>query len=111
MAAVSSPLLETSINGATGVSDQRGRLFRAGTRRRVRLRRTSSWKRQTLRRTSSSARRSDDNLEDEMRVTVIATGFDDKQRQQPSTTRDRRAYTPRRAKRPRVQPSGDVTTS
>ena len=48
----------------------------------------------------------DDNLEDEMRVTVIATGFDDKQRQQPANKLG--AYTSATSEKAKAQAAEDI---
>ncbi len=84
MAAVSSPLLETSINGATGV------LINVAGSSELALDDVETAANIVMEAANPEANiifgaAFDDNLEDEMRVTVIATGFDDKQRQQPTT--------------------------
>ena len=83
MAAVSSPLLETSINGATGV------LINVAGSSELALDDVETAANIVMEAANPEANiifgaAFDDNLEDEMRVTVIATGFDDKQRQQPA---------------------------
>ena len=106
MAAVSSPLLETSINGATGVLIT-WQALPSWPSTTLRLRRTSSWKRQTPRRTSSSARHS---------TTISRTRC--ASRSSPpalTTSRDSSRPTrsaripPRRARRPRPRPPRILT--
>ena len=82
MAAVSSPLLDTSINGATGVlinitgSSELG-LDDVETAANIVMEAANPYANIIF------GAAFDDQLEDEMRVTVIATGFDDKKNQQP----------------------------
>ena len=82
MAAVSSPLLETSINGATGV------LINVAGSSELALDDVETAANIVMEAANPDANiifgaAFDDQLEDEMRVTVIATGFDDKKNQQP----------------------------
>ena len=82
MAAVSSPLLETSINGATGV------LINITGSSELGLDDVETAANIVMEAANPDANiifgaACDDDLEDEMRVTVIATGFDDKKNQQP----------------------------
>ena len=82
MAAVSSPLLETSINGATGV------LINITGSSELGLDDVETAANIVMEAANPDANiifgaAFDDQLEDEMRVTVIATGFDDKKNQQP----------------------------
>ena len=82
MAAVSSPLLETSINGATGV------LINITGSSELGLDDVETAANIVMEAANPDANiifgaACDDDLEDEMRVTVIATGFDDKKSQQP----------------------------
>ena len=80
--AVSSPLLETSINGATGV------LINITGSSELGLDDVETAANIVMEAANPDANiifgaAFDDQLEDEMRVTVIATGFDDKKNQQP----------------------------
>ena len=82
MAAVSSPLLETSINGATGV------LINITGSSELGLDDVETAANIVMEAANPDANiifgaAFDDDLEDEMRVTVIATGFDDKKNQAP----------------------------
>ncbi|MDD6064784.1 MAG: cell division protein FtsZ [Clostridiales bacterium] len=82
MAAVSSPLLETSINGATG------ELINITGSSELGLDDVETAANIVMEAANPDANiifgaAFDDQLEDEMRVTVIATGFDDKKNQQP----------------------------
>ena len=82
MAAVSSPLLGTSINGATGV------LINITGSSELGLDDVETAANIVMEAANPDANiifgaAFDDQLEDEMRVTVIATGFDDKKNQQP----------------------------
>ena len=80
--AISSPLLETSINGATGV------LINVAGSSELALDDVETAANIVMEAANPDANiifgaAFDDQLEDEMRVTVIATGFDDKKNQQP----------------------------
>ena len=84
MAAVSSPLLETSINGASGV------LINITGSSELGLDDVETAANIVMEAANPEANiifgaAFDDSFEDEMRVTVIATGFDGKKPQQPST--------------------------
>ena len=105
MAAVSSPLLETSINGATGV------LINVAGSSELALDDVETAANIVMEAANPEANiifgaAFDDNLEDEMRVTVIATGFDDKQRQQP--TNKIGAYTSATSEKAKAQAAEDI---
>ena len=105
MAAVSSPLLETSINGATGV------LINVAGSSELALDDVETAANIVMEAANPEANiifgaAFDDNLEDEMRVTVIATGFDDKQRQQP--TNKLGAYTSATSEKAKAQVAEDI---
>ena len=105
MAAVSSPLLETSINGATGV------LINVAGSSELALDDVETAANIVMEAANPEANiifgaAFDDNLEDEMRVTVIATGFDDKQRQQPANKIG--AYTSATSEKAKAQAAEDI---
>ena len=105
MAAVSSPLLETSINGATGV------LINVAGSSELALDDVETAANIVMEAANPEANiifgaAFDDNLEDEMRVTVIATGFDDKQRQQPANKIG--AYTSATSEKAKAQVAEDI---
>ena len=105
MAAVSSPLLETSINGATGV------LIHVAGSSELALDAVETSANIVMEAANPEANiifgaAFDDNLEDEMRVTVIATGFDDKQRQQPANKIG--AYTSATSEKAKAQAAEDI---
>ena len=105
MAAVSSPLLETSINGATGV------LINVAGSSELALDDVETAANIVMEAANPEANiifgaAFDDNLEDEMRVTVIATGFDDKQRQQPANKLG--AYTSATSEKAKAQVAEDI---
>ena len=83
MAAVSSPLLETSINGATGVLINVARALLSSDLDDVETAANIVMEAANPDANIIFGAAYDDDLEDEMRVTVIATGFDDKKNQQP----------------------------
>ena len=105
MGVVSSPLLETSINGATGV------LINVAGSSELALDDVETAANIVMEAANPEANiifgaAFDDNLEDEMRVTVIATGFDDKQRQQP--TNKLGAYTSATSEKAKAQVAEDI---
>ena len=105
IAAVSSPLLETSINGATGV------LINVAGSSELALDDVETAANIVMEAANPEANiifgaAFDDNLEDEMRVTVIATGFDDKQRQQPANKLG--AYTSATSEKAKAQVAEDI---
>ena len=110
MAAVSSPLLETSINGATGV------LINITGSSELGLDDVETAANIVMEAANPDANiifgaACDDDLEDEMRVTVIATGFDDKKNQQPQQPATKIGAYSAASERPRVQLSRTLTTS